>query len=266
VIHSKRIGLLFVAVALAAACGGSSPTAPTHQDDFDLASDANLGTHLTTGAGRTLYYYTLDVPAAGANAPVSNCTDAGGCLETWPIFHGPASPSLGGGLNAADFTEFTRADGVKQTAYKGWPLYTYGGDTKAGDVKGENFTQSWFVLKDPFYTVLIVDKPSLHFLATASGKTVYTFKNDVVGSGTTPPTSACTTATCLGNFPPFYDSAPVVPTGVDASAFGHFTRADGNPQSTYKGHPLYLSSKDAQPGDTNGNNFNNAWFVVDPTK
>jgi predicted lipoprotein with Yx(FWY)xxD motif len=263
--HSKRIGAFFAFAALVAACGGSgSSSASVPQDDFALASDASLGSHLATGAGRTLYYYTLDVPAVGANAPVSNCN--GSCLDSWPIFHGPSSPELGAGLGAADFTEFTRADGIKQSAYKGWPLYTYAGDAKAGDVKGENVSQAWFVLKDPFYTLLIADKPSLHYLATLSGKTVYTFKNDVAGSGATPPTTACTSAQCLANWAPYYSSAPVVPTGVDASALGHFTRPDGNPQSTYKGHPLYEFVGDTKPGDTNGNGVGNAWFVVDPTK
>jgi predicted lipoprotein with Yx(FWY)xxD motif len=80
--------------------------------------------------GRTLYYFALDIPAAGQRAPVSHCT--GGCLPIWPIFH-VDTPVVGTGLNASNFGEFVRADGAKQTTFKGWPLYFFAGDAKAGD-------------------------------------------------------------------------------------------------------------------------------------
>src|SRR5262249_39319821 len=133
----------------------------------------------------------------------------------------------------------------------------------------ENFIKTWFVLKDPFYSIVIVDRPALHFLATAEGKTLYTSTLDTAGSGATAPVSACTSATCMANWPAYHASAtPVVPTGVLASDFGSFTRPDGTQQSTYKGHPLYFFAADSAPTDAKGNGKgpSNSFFVVDPTK
>jgi hypothetical protein len=39
----------------------------------------------------------------------------------------------------------TRADGVKQTAFKGRPLYYFAADATPGDMKGEGVNNVWFV-------------------------------------------------------------------------------------------------------------------------
>ncbi|MGA9097542.1 MAG: hypothetical protein WB392_01265 [Methanotrichaceae archaeon] len=52
------------------------------------------------------------------------------------------------GLNQSDFTTFTNASGIKQIAYKGWPLYRYINDTMPGDAKGQGIDGAWFVI-DP---------------------------------------------------------------------------------------------------------------------
>src|SRR5215469_937947 len=103
--------------------------------DVSARSSASLGSFLVSGDGRTLYYFGLDLPGDAGHAPVSNCT--GSCVPLWPIFH-VTSPVLAAGLNAADFGEFVRSDGVRQSTYKGWPLYFYAGDSKAGDTNGDN--------------------------------------------------------------------------------------------------------------------------------
>ena len=41
------------------------------------------------------------------------------------------------GLKDADFGTITRADGKKQTTYKGMPLYFFVGDKAAGDTNGQ---------------------------------------------------------------------------------------------------------------------------------
>ena len=43
---------------------------------------------------------------------------------------------------------------------------------------------------------------------------------------------------------------------------GTITRSDGTLQVTYKGLPLYLFHKDANPGDTKGNYT--GWSLVKP--
>jgi predicted lipoprotein with Yx(FWY)xxD motif len=87
-------------------------------------------------------------------------------------------------------------------------------------------------------------------VAASNGMTVYTFDNDVAGSGT----SACTGG-CLANWPALTIAAGDTPTGDSTvtGTLGAIVRADnGATQVTYNGKPLYFFSKDAAPGDTNG--------------
>ena len=94
----------------------------------------------------------------------------------------------------------------------------------------------------------------------ASGRTVYTFAQDVKDSGT----SNCTGG-CLQKWP-----ALTVPAGSSPSAgdgvtgqLGTITRADdGTLQVTYNGLPLYFFSGDAAAGDANGVYPN--WEAVKP--
>ena len=45
----------------------------------------------------------------------------------------------------SDFSTVSRADGVKQTAFMGRPLYSYTGDAKPGTVNGQGFGGFWYV-------------------------------------------------------------------------------------------------------------------------
>ena len=112
-----------------------------------LITNANLGSILTDSAGKTLYFFSMD--ASGSSA----CT--GGCLTVWPVFY-TTHLTLGTGLDTADFSTISRSDGTKQTAYKGWPLYYFQNDSKAGDVNGEAIENIWFVAK-PDYTVMLAN-------------------------------------------------------------------------------------------------------------
>ncbi|MGO9831765.1 MAG: hypothetical protein ACLPJH_16630 [Myxococcaceae bacterium] len=241
--------------------GGSTPSA---SPNLQLASKPSLGNYLVSAAGLTLYYFGLDVPGTASQAPVSNCTTAQGCLAAWPIFH-VDTPTVASGLEASDFTSFTRADGSQQTAFRGWPLYFYAGDAQPGDTNGDNF-EVWYVIRIPFYSALVMTSatgPAL-YLADPQGRTVYVFADDTVGTATTPPASACTGA-CLGTWPLFLADGTTTPTGVDASKLTTFTRADGSLQSAFDGHPLYYYSGDVQPGQTNGEGFMGVWATVNPT-
>jgi predicted lipoprotein with Yx(FWY)xxD motif len=105
------------------------------------ASNATLGTFLVNETGFSLYYFAKDAPGNGT----STCYDK--CAQIWPPFyveHVTVSPDL----NPADFTTIERTDGTKQIAFKGWPLYYYHLDMKAGDVFGQGVNDVWFVV-DP---------------------------------------------------------------------------------------------------------------------
>jgi predicted lipoprotein with Yx(FWY)xxD motif len=233
-----------------------------------LASSATLGNYLTDGSGRALYLYSKDFPAASgaaASTAVSNCS--GGCLTAWPVFHADAI-APGPGLNAADFGELTRSDGTRQTTFHGWPLYYFASDAQATDTKGEGVGNVWFVLRDPFYSMLVMSSPAQGsgpalYLSTPDGMTLYYYTPDTVGTTATPPVSACT-GSCLESWPAFVATGAVVPSKV-AAALTSFDRGGGVLQSAWKGHPLYRFAADKKPGDVQGDKVGNVWFVVDPT-
>jgi predicted lipoprotein with Yx(FWY)xxD motif len=101
-----------------------------------IASKPVLGAFLTDNAGKSLYYFTQDT------AGKSTCS--GTCLANWPAFNADSvvAPSV---LKATDFSVVTRADGVKQTAFRGRPLYYFAADAKPGDIKGDGVNTVWFV-------------------------------------------------------------------------------------------------------------------------
>jgi predicted lipoprotein with Yx(FWY)xxD motif len=223
---------------------------------LSLASKPDIGNYLVSPEGRTLYYFALDVPAGAGQGPVSNCT--ADCLPFWPTFHVDA-PAVSAGLNVSDFGEFVRPDGAKQTTFKGWPLYFFAGDTAAGDTKGDNLgeprpTDFWFVIKAPFYAALIVTKNGgpVDYLADPTGRALYVFPGDKVGTGTLAPVSECTDAGCLSAWPVFSAGAGTLPTGLDPAKLTSFTRPDGTKQSAFDGHPLYYFVGDTAPGATSG--------------
>ncbi|HEX8530188.1 MAG TPA: hypothetical protein VF646_09195 [Cytophagales bacterium] len=202
-----------------------------------LSNNATLGNVLTDKDGKTLYFFTKDADGTSA------CT--GGCLAAWPIFYekeiAPAQ-----GLNAADFGVITRADGAKQTTYKGLPLYRFANDAAAGEVKGEGSGTVWFVAK-PDYTVFLADKDGAKFLVdgNAKGKTLYLFAIDADN------VSNCTGG-CLTNWPEFSAEKIVAPSLLKAEDFATITRPDQKKQITYKKRPLYFFAGDQVRGDIKG--------------
>jgi predicted lipoprotein with Yx(FWY)xxD motif len=86
------------------------------------------GSVLATRSGRTLY--TLSVEHKGKFV----CTMSSGCLSAWhPLIVAagvvPQGPVALGTVK--------RPEGDLQVTFRGRPLYTFGGDTKAGQAKGE---------------------------------------------------------------------------------------------------------------------------------
>ncbi len=256
----NRMGMVCaVAAAMLAACGGGTyQQQMSTTNSLQLAARGSLGNILVDGNGRALYYFARDLPAGGGSAAVSHCNGSAGdgssCVYHWPIFHA-GSGSLGAGISASDVGEFTRADGLAQTTYKGFPLYYFLGDATAGAVNGES-VDDWFVLRDPFYSVVTLDGGTTR-MTDAAGRSLYVFDRDTVG---TPPTSACAgtpgdRTTCVGNWPIFFAATVIAPTGIDSSRFTVFTRGDGRQQTAFDGHPLYYFADDVVPGDLKGLTF-----------
>ncbi len=117
----------------------SAASAPAEADATTLAlkmADSSLGSILVDGKGMALYMFTKD------SANTSACT--GQCLVAWPPLLG--KPTLGAGVDDSKLGSFQRSDGSTQATYNSWPLYYWKGDTKAGDVSGQNVSGVWFVL------------------------------------------------------------------------------------------------------------------------
>jgi predicted lipoprotein with Yx(FWY)xxD motif len=131
------LALLAVAAAAAvlAACsssgtsssssGSSSSSSPAAAAAGGLKT-ATIGgaTVLTNASGFTLYSFAPDTPTT------SNCN--GTCAQAWPPVKGPATAS---GVTGT-FGTIKRSDGSVQATFDGHPLYTFAGDTAAGQAKG----------------------------------------------------------------------------------------------------------------------------------
>lgn len=91
-------------------------------------------------------------------------------------------------------------------------------------------------------------------------QTVYVFKKDTTGSGS----SACD-ASCAKTWPPLLltEGATVRSSGVTGK-LAQLTRSDGTVQVTYNGAPLYFYVGDHGAGDTNGQGVSSSWSPATP--
>ncbi|MBP1993292.1 plastocyanin/azurin family copper-binding protein [Paenibacillus eucommiae] len=246
-VHTTSDVTLFAALQ---SKGVISASAMLPADQIVLRNNDKLGTIFTDKNGRTLYFFTKDVEDP------NSCQDK--CLSNWPIFYAEHL-QIPGSLNAGDFSVLTRSDGTKQSTYKGWPLYYFVKDTAAGDIEGEGVGGVWFVAKAD-YSLMIGTSTALgNYFTDDYGRTLYYFDKD------TKQKSVCE-GTCLENWPAYTATGNMTPSTVTSSDLGSITRSDGSKQTTYKGYPLYYFVKDSKPGNLNGQNVNQVWFVIDPAK
>ena len=112
-----------IAIAALSSASGSTSSATTVNRGHALGK-----TVLVNRAGRTLY--SLSAETNGRFI----CT--GTCLSTWhPLLLRSGQKPTG----AHSLSSIRRSTGQLQVTYKGKPLYTFAGDRKAGDAKGEGF-------------------------------------------------------------------------------------------------------------------------------
>jgi predicted lipoprotein with Yx(FWY)xxD motif len=125
--------VLVVAIVLA----GSGMRLAASSDTPRIGSSATLGSYLTDGKGMTLYHFKKD------SQDKNSCT--GPCIEKWPVYYAEqiVAPT---GSDAKDFGSFVRADGKKQSTFRGWPLYYFSGDKAPGDINGQGFKDVWYVI------------------------------------------------------------------------------------------------------------------------
>ena len=121
--------------------GGTTPTASSSSNIISTSTATVAGkseTILTNAQGMTLYYRTTDKP------PSTVCS--GGCAGAWPplVASGSGVPTSAKALSGK-LTIVADANG-NQVAYNGHPLYTYSGDSGAGQTTGEGFGGIWHVV------------------------------------------------------------------------------------------------------------------------
>ena len=125
----NRAILPLVAILAAAGLFTALASAKTTKSVVKEAHSQALGkTVLTANNGHTLY--TLSVEKHGTFI----CK--GSCLKTWfPLVVAPGVKPTG----PVALGTVKRPDGRRQVSFEGRPLYTFDGDTKKGDAKGEGF-------------------------------------------------------------------------------------------------------------------------------
>jgi predicted lipoprotein with Yx(FWY)xxD motif len=145
--QSKVVAVALGAMALLAACGGSSPSAaaspapsPTGEK-IAVATNAKLGQILVDESGMTVYLFVADT------GTVSTCYTQ--CATIWPPVLTTGAPQAGTGAQASLLGTTTRTDGKVEVTYAGHPLYYFVQDKAAGDAKGQainGFGGLWWVL------------------------------------------------------------------------------------------------------------------------
>lgn len=146
----RRAAVALALVALAgcgsSTYGGSSATGSSSSSASSSAAKADLTTAKTSlGAvvvdaqGRTVYVFDKDTAGSGTSA----CT--GACLAKWPAVQAASGQPTGSGVTGKLGT-IKRDDGTMQVTLAGMPLYSFAGDSHAGDVTGEGVGGLWWAV------------------------------------------------------------------------------------------------------------------------
>lgn len=144
-------GIGGVALLVLSACGSGADSSgsATSTSAAQKAPAVGAVAVQTTSAGQalvdarkmTLYAFAKD--SRGHSA----CT--GSCLAYWPPAPGGDAAAGASAGVSAKLGSITRDDGTKQLTVNGYPVYTYAGDTQAGDAGGQGMNLSgglWWVV------------------------------------------------------------------------------------------------------------------------
>ncbi len=213
-----------------------------------------LGNALTDARGLTLY-------ASGDDAPGKTPACNGRCLKSWqPV----AAPGLA--QSFGDWSAVVRADGSRQWAYQGRPLYRRpGGDFAPGELSG-NGLEGWsaIVLEaapalPPWATIQPSDAGEL--IANPQGRTVYSHGLNARGARRYLGQVPCPDGECIdAQWVPFFAESGAKPVG----SWTVIELPDGRQQWAYKGQKLYTNVLDTRPGEFKGIRFggDRSWSAI----
>jgi predicted lipoprotein with Yx(FWY)xxD motif len=121
-----------------AASGSGSSSSSSSAGDSLKAVSSPLGQIVVDGKGMTVYYFGKDTKGETASA----CT--GACATQWPAVTASGTPTVSGVTGTVG--TIAGANGTKQVTIDGLPIYTYAGDSKAGDVNGQLVGNVWWAV------------------------------------------------------------------------------------------------------------------------
>ncbi|MEO8908455.1 MAG: hypothetical protein ABI310_10355 [Microbacteriaceae bacterium] len=102
-------------------------------------ASSSLGTIVVNGSKMTVYVFDKDT----AGEKTSACT--GACITTWPaVTTTSATPAVTGVTGKVG--TIPTPDGTMQITLDGHPLYTYAGDSAAGDATGQGLQGIWWAV------------------------------------------------------------------------------------------------------------------------
>jgi predicted lipoprotein with Yx(FWY)xxD motif len=128
-------------------------------------------------------------------------------------------------------------------------------DDDAGDDDAAEVLDEVDDTEPPALGIEVATTPLGQILVDGAGMTLYAFTNDTDGTPT------CVDA-CATTWPPFVSESVEPAAALDIELFDQVELPDGTFQIVFNGHPLYLFAGDAAAGETNGQGFNDVWFVV----
>lgn len=146
----KRYQVRLFAVALVAALGlvasgvgGASASRTSGAQAVKTRNIKGLGVVLVNSKGRTLYVFMPDKQR--------HVTCTGSCAHYWPAlkWKGSGKPTAGGAAKGKFLGSDKDPAGGKVVTYNKWPLYTYIGDSAAGQSTGQGLDASggkWYVI------------------------------------------------------------------------------------------------------------------------
>jgi predicted lipoprotein with Yx(FWY)xxD motif len=146
---SNRYQVRLIAAALVAVLGllaagaGVSSARSTSSVAVKTRKIQGLGVVLVNARGRTLYTYAPDQHR--------HVTCTGLCAHYWPAlkWKGSGKPTAGGAARTKLLGLDSNPSGGRVVTYNHWPLYTYLGDSAAGQANGQDISANggkWYVI------------------------------------------------------------------------------------------------------------------------
>ncbi len=117
----------------------STPASGTAATAVLATGNTSLGTVVVDGKGLTVYVFDKDTQDAGT----SSCS--GACAAQWPAVETDSAKPAVTGVSGTVGT-ITGVDGGTQVTLDGWPLYTFAGDSSAGDTTGQGVGGIWWAV------------------------------------------------------------------------------------------------------------------------